>query len=281
MFSSPKLLIWGSMGDFAGLVMKPKLLLGYRGQCGLRSVLLPPCHCTGSLAALSSEAAGVFCSGELALSQSLPLPREGMFILFLCSFCTEKRMSSSPGCGLYGLWYPCHSLNLHPQIVLPLPGASFLKERRSKFWKVFAVSLVWLWWQGNSAMIQWVSRLSQENSSLHLGVTQTTMCAPLTEETVDVAWTGKWALGRGQGWWRMETAPSSLVWMDRTQDLMASISRKLSRSCGPERCLKHQPAARSIPETSAATGRMLWLSQWDNLDQSLDKTWAFFSGLQV
>lgn len=105
-------------GGFCWFSYEAKALLGFRGQCGLRSVPLPPCHCTGTLAALSSEAGVVFCSSELALSQSSLLPREGMFILVFCSFCTEKRVSSSPGCGLSGLWYPCHSLNFNPQIIL-------------------------------------------------------------------------------------------------------------------------------------------------------------------
>lgn len=72
------------MEDFAGLVTKPKLCLGSE-DCGLRSVLLSPCHCAGTLAALSSEAGGGFCSSELALVFAFASRRDvhSVFLLIL------------------------------------------------------------------------------------------------------------------------------------------------------------------------------------------------------
>lgn len=116
------------MEDFAGLVTKPKLCLGSE-DCGLRSVLLSPCHCAGTQAALSSEAGGGFCSSELALCQSLLLPEEGMFILFFCSSCTEKGEFFPR---LWLIWFVVplpQSESPSPDCITPLPGASFLKLR--------------------------------------------------------------------------------------------------------------------------------------------------------
>lgn len=150
-------------------------------------------------------------------------------------------MSSSSGCGSYGLWSPCHSLDLDPQIVLHnFLGLPFLNKGEVNSGRC------WLYlWCGfsNRETLPWSSGWAGCGRRTDL------FSWGLLRHHLVLNWWKKWGM-----WPELENG----LWAECKGDegceycskqlgfhgighriVMASISSKLSRNCGLQRCSKH------------------------------------------
>lgn len=169
------------------------------------------------------------------MSQSLLLLREGV-LGFPILHRKKIEVSSYPGCGLHGLWYPCHGLSLSPQTVLNhIPGASLLKQRGSKSWKVSVACVV-----QSSSWEMLCHHPVGENKFLQLGFIQ--MAAGCSANRTNGGGGLNLKMGFGQS---DEGCKRSFKWFGFDGIghwiVTTTIGGKLSRNRGLERCLKWWP----------------------------------------